>query len=58
MVAREIIVSASNYQPLVSSLYVLLHISGLILGLPAANDRRRYIVATSIWLGASLESAQ
>ena len=30
-------------------------VSGLILGLPPANERRRYKVAPSYWLGANLE---
>ena len=31
--------------------------TGLILGLRPANERRRYIVTTSHWLGTSLKSA-
>ena len=36
---------------------LILEVSGLILGLRPANERRRYFVMTSHWLGASLESA-
>ena len=35
----------------------LCHVSGLILGLRPANERRRYKVTPSHWLGANLESA-
>ena len=34
-----------------------IYIAGLILGLRPANERRRYKVTPSHWLGANLESA-